>query len=172
MPDNKPRTITRRTFLISAIPTAALISAGCTPSYINTEVLGTPATGAEIKAHLSGKSVRYASTAGGPVDVENYYGANGVFKAVTLDEDAFVLGTWRIHNSLGKDFLLQQYDVFFIENGHVSRGSSTASFVYYIQPDGTAILDQMGGGNFEQPRPRRGFPAEARWNALKRKAGV
>ena len=46
------------------------------------------------------------------MDVENYYGANGVFKAVTLDEDAFVLGTWRIHNSLGKDFLLQQYDVF------------------------------------------------------------
>lgn len=172
MPDNTPRLLTRRTFLMTTVPFAALTAAGCTPSYINTQDLGQRATGAEIKAHYSGKSVRFANEAGGPVNTEHHYGADGTFKSVHLQEDMFGLGTWRIHSSLGTDKLIVEVTGYFVDRNGVSKASTQASFVVYIQPDGSAILDQMGSGNFDQPKPRQGFPMASRWNALKRKAGV
>ena len=172
MPDSSIKLITRRSFVMSTVPLLALTAAGCTPSYVNTQVLGQRATGAEIKAHYSGKSVRFAYQVGGPPETEHHFAADGTFKSVHLQENIFGLGTWRIHRLPGTDKLIVKATLYFVDRNAVSQATTQAAFVVYIQPDGSAILDQMGRGNSEQPKPRPGFPMASRWNALKRKAGV
>lgn len=158
--------------LIAVLSLCLLAVAACTPGYINTEDLGTRATAEQIRVHYSGNSVRYANEYGGKVNIEAYFAADGTYKAVFLDRPQIALGTWIVHTALGTNTLNIQAKDYFLVDGKVDVSSFQAGAVVYIQPDGTANLDQMGGGNFTQPKPRRGFPSEARWNSLRRQAGI
>lgn len=157
--------------LIVVVSLFLLAVAACTPGYINTEDLGTRATAEQIRAHYSGNSVRYANEFGGKVNIEAYFAADGTYKAVFLDRPQVALGTWIVHTALGRNTLNIEARDYFLADGKVIGSSFKVGAVVYIQPDGTAKLDQMGGGNFTQPKPTRGFPSEARWNSLRRQAG-
>lgn len=160
------------TRLLAALTLAVFALAACTPAYVNTEDFGKPATSTEIAAHYAGKSIRYANQPNQPVNVEAYLGRDGTYKMVVLDADYFSVGTWRTHDGLGlSQFLIQTTDYWF-EDGKVGRAARNYGFVVYIQPDGTAYVDLIGGGNFTQPKPTPGFQAEKRFNALARRAGL
>lgn len=146
--------------------------AACTPNYVNTEDLGAPATADEITSHYSGNSIRYAQEHGGPLNTEAYFAPDGTYKLVFLDDPIISLGTWQVGTGLLPTLNIEADD-YLVNGGTVDRRSNgVQSFTIYIQGDGGANADMLGGGNFDQPRPVHGFRSEGRWNALARQAGL
>lgn len=146
--------------------------AGCAPSYVNTEDLGTKATAQEIRDHYSGNSIRYALQPGEPVNVEAYFAPDGTYKLVALGGAPFFsTGTWQANDSNLPTLLIEAQDFFVDDGSPRSRGASRGAFWIYIQPNGIVKADLVGGGNFDQPRTTPGFQAEGRYNELRREAG-
>lgn len=147
--------------------------AACTPTYINTEDLGPKATAQEIREHYSGNSIRYAIEPGGPVNVEAYFAPDGTYKLVALDgTPIFSTGTWQTNDTALPALQIDAQDYFVGSGGTRSRQSPSMLFWVYIQPDGSAQTDLVGGGNFSQPRPKPGFQAEGTYDQLRRAAGL
>jgi hypothetical protein len=160
-----------RISVIAAVSVLLVAVAACTPGYINTDDLGAPATAEEIRTRYAGNSIKYANELGGKPNVEAYFAPDGTYRMVAMDQPVFGEGTWRVHTTVGSLLLLQTTD-HILEDGQVFSKPQNLSYAIYIQPDGTAIADQMGGGNFSQPKPTRGFQAQSRWQSLKRQAGL
>jgi hypothetical protein len=136
----------------------------CTPSYVNTEDLGQKASRAEIVNFYSGNSILLGNT------TEIYYAPDGTIKLVRLDRPGFAIGTWEATNN---DTLLVSAVSYLVTDGQVLTGASTReASIVYIQPDGSAILDILGGTNKADPRPTPGFGAENRFNELLQMAGL
>lgn len=154
----------RRPLTTPLLALCLFVISACTPTYVNTDSLGEKATRAEIVNFYYGNSVRYGNT------TEIYYAPDGTVKLVRLDVPGFAIGTWEATNN---DLLLIVATNYLVADGQVSTGASTrqANSVY-IQQDGTAVLDRMGGGNTAEPRPTPGFTAESRFNELRRAAGL
>lgn len=141
----------------------------CTPGYVNTADLGAVSTPAAVTAHYAGKSIKFTDPEG---TVEAYYGADGSWKAVADKGSFFGTGTWRVRSFAGGN------QIIIVANGMEkvggrwkSSGSLNFSGIVYIQPDGTAVVDALGGGNRTQPIPTSGFRYQSRYNRLKQSAG-
>lgn len=166
-PDNR----TFRFPLIAAVTFLLAFVTACTPGYVNTENFGAPATEQEITKHYSGNSIRYPLEVGGKSYVEAYFAPNGTYRMVALNEPVFGEGTWKVHTALSRSTLILQTTDYFVGNGRADSRDWSGGFVVYIQPDGSVIADQMGGGNASQPKPTPGFKAQSRWNSLRKQAG-
>ncbi|MEH6647134.1 hypothetical protein [Sulfitobacter sp.] len=167
-------TIDNRKFRFAFITAASFLLvfvAACTPSYINTQDYGAPATEQEIRNHYSGNSIKYPLEVGGKSFVEAYFSPDGTYRMVALNESVFGEGTWKVHTALSRSTLIIQTTDYFVGDGQADSRAWNGSFVIYTQPDGSVFADQMGGGNSSQPKPTRGFKAQSRWNSLRRQAG-
>ena len=167
--------IDNRTFrfpLIAAVTFLLAFVTACTPSYVNTDKFGAPATEQEITKHYSGNSIKYPLEVGGKSFVEAFFAPDGTYKMVALNQPVFGEGTWKVHTGLGSSTLVLQTRDYFLENGQADSRAWNGSFVIYVQPDGSVFADQMGGGNSSQPKPTPGFKAQSRWNALRQQAGL
>lgn len=153
-----------RPSVLSLLALCLFTISACAPSYVNTEDLGQRASRAEILDHYSGNSVSFLST------TEVYFAPDGTVKLVRQDVPGFAFGKWEITNN---GLLLITAENYFVADGQVSIGGTTReSSIVYIQPDGTAVLDRLGGRNITEPRPTPGFGAESRFNELRRMAGL
>jgi len=146
--------------------------AACTPSYVNQEDLGAASTAEQVVAHYSGKSVKYANQRGAKPNIEAYFATDGTYKLVSLTDPIFAVGTWEATSGISRVNMVIQAKTYVLSKGKTFTESNSLPFVVYIQPDGTANADQMGGGNFGQPKPTPGIQAEKRWNSLRRQAGI
>lgn len=161
-----------RSSFIAAVSFVFLAFAACTPSYINTENFGAVATAEQITAHYAGNSVKYANSPDEKPNIETFFGTDGTYKLVSLDDTVFAVGTWKVHTGVGPAKVILQVTQYVLDNGEIFSASDKQAFIVYIQPNGTAIVDQAGGRNFTQPKPTRGFQAERKWNSLMRQAGL
>lgn len=138
-----------------------LILSGCMSNTATNMVeRGSPATEAEVAAHLSGNFVRLQQ--GG-----TFFAADGTLQSVGPGGDEISVGTW-------SDALCMTNTYYFAVNGQTdSYGPDTNCYFIWINDDGTAIADPVGNGpNLDLARPERGFPIQARFNALRRNLGV
>ena len=144
---------------------SVLIVSACSPSYVNRQNLGTPATIAEITEYHSG-SYFGDDTSGA------YYSSDGTYRGIGYDGDPFI-GTWEAKkNGLGSTFLFTDTTHYWVKDGKTVSGKLSAAYVVYLQPDGSAVFDKMGGGNYGVPAPSRQFRTESKFNALRKKLGI
>lgn len=140
-----------------------LFVSGCmSNTATNLSERGSPATEAELAAHFSGKFVRVGQ--GGA-----FYAANGTFQSVGPAGEQISIGTWSPGN-----VLCMNTTYYGTQNGQTaSRGPENECYFIWINNDGTAVADPVGiGPNLNMARPERGFPIQARFNALRRNLGV
>jgi predicted outer membrane repeat protein len=140
-----------------------LFVSGCmSTTATNFSERGSPATEAEVVTHFSGNFVRVGQ--GGA-----FYAADGTFQSVGPAGEQISIGTW----SPGKALCVNT-TYYGIQNGQTaSRGPEKDCYFIWINGDGTAMADPMGiGPNLDLARPERGFPIQARFNALRRNLGV
>ncbi len=146
-----------------------LTISACTPGYINTENLGPASTPAEVVAHYSGKSIMLTDSEG---SFESYYGADGTWKAVGSKAPFFGTGTWKVRAFAGANqIVILANGKELIDGQWKPTGSLNLTGVVYIQPDGSAVVDQFGSGNRTQSKPTPGFQYQNRYNSLKKSAG-
>ena len=144
---------------------SVLIMSACSPSYVNRQDFGRPATIAEITEYHSG-SYFGDDTSGA------YYSSDGTYRGVGNDGDPFI-GTWEAKkNGLGSTFLFKDTTYYWVKDGKTVSGKLSAAFVVYLQPDGSHVLDRMGGGNYVGPAPSKSFRTESKFNALVKELGI
>lgn len=147
--------------------------AACAPLPIDTETLGKAATGEEIKAHFSGKSIRLTEGANNTQGSESYFASDGTYMMVAINVPQHSTGRWGLGGGQGQS----ENTLFIVENFTDVRGRKKIEFTrqfyfkVHITPDGSAtIIDVATGRGRDIPRPTRGFPLEGRFNNLKRQA--
>lgn len=144
---------------------SVLIVSACSPSYVNRQSLGRPATISEITEYYSG-SYFGDDTSGA------YYSSDGTYRGVDYDGDPFI-GTWEAaKNGLGNTFLFTDTTHYWVKDGKTVSGKSSTAYVVYLQPDGSHVVDKMGGGNYVRPAPSKTFRTESKFNALLKKLGI
>ncbi len=154
----------RRTAVV-VLTLSALILSACSPSYVNRQNLGTPATIAEITKYYSG-SYFGDDTSG------TYYSSDGTYRGIGYDGDPFI-GTWVAKkNGLGNTFLFKDTTHYWVKDGKTVSGKLSDASVIYIQPDGSHVSDIMGGGTYVGPAPSKSFRTESKFNALLKKLGI
>lgn len=146
-----------------------IVITACTPSYVNRENLGANSTADEITRHLSGNSILIPNDFG---STELYFGPDGTLKMVALGVPTFGIGTWRVDTAFGSSLLTLEDKVYEIQNDKVVQSRYRASVTVYIQPNGEAKLDALGGKSYSWARPTPEFQSASRWNSLLRQAGI
>ena len=144
-----------------------LAASGCVPYYVNTQDLGERAeTAAEVRAYVSGYF--FPNDQGG-----DYYHPDGRYNAISSDRRSIAIGTWNIHDGVVGPSLCESY-TFYVAGTNNRQPASPVQrcYIVYFLPDGTANLDQMGGGNFRLLNRTKGFSLQSVFNALRHQMGV
>ena len=158
-----------RAVLASVAGLCLLVLAGCNVSPVDAQLEGTRTLSpAEYTDRFAGKSIKFARRNGGPLDAESYFGTDGSFKGVWLDQDVVLNGTWTLNQS----HIVLRYVIVGMDDGVPFTGGTTLQTMYvYPYADGTAEVfsrSSAGPSRATQPKPTPGFQNRARWNRIDR----
>jgi hypothetical protein len=97
-------------------------------------------TGNALVDRYAGNSIRFATSAGGPVSREIYSATNGALQVVDMDRDLIQSGTWSAGS--GSDFRTLGFTTLGIQNGATFRTDSEERVAMNVNvlPDGTASV--------------------------------
>lgn len=154
--------VNHSTSVVLAVLSLLSVSGCMSTTATNISERGRPATEAEVTEHFSGNFVRLGE--GGA-----FFAADGTFQSVGPAGEQISIGTW----SPGETLCVNT-TYYGTQNGQTaSSGLEKDCYFIWINDDGTAMGDPLGNGpNLNMARPERGFPIQARFNALRRNLGV
>ena len=147
--------------------TLALAACG-TPAYIETENIGQRTTDADqITQYFSGSF--FVGPEGGGI----YYGDDQSISSINKDTNYLTVGTWSVRALVGGPALCEEVQSHQLKEGNLRHSDVKRTCqIVYLQPDGTAKLDEMGGPIYTFPKPSKRYPDRAHFEKLRKQMGV